>query len=191
MTFSTVEREKIYNSLMESCEEEWCADGYKKTKIDSLCLKAGISKGSFYLFFDSKEDIFCEVLLKKQKELTTIIKEELGKHPEKGDLARALKRTFRLYVKLPFLSEIESPDFLSFIAKIPENRLNELVNNSEFNFKKIIRSTNLKYKIDERKGLLALSLLFRSLPKDGGALLFDPFETVDFMIDSLVKDIFF
>lgn len=79
---------------------------------------------------------------------------------------------------------------MSFIAKAPKDRINGLMNDSEFNFKEIIRATNLKYKVDERKGLSALSLIFRSLPKND-ALLYDPFETTDFMIDSLVKNIFF
>lgn len=54
--------------------------GYKKTGVDELCRQAGISKGAFYLFYASKEALFCEVLCSVQeqmrKEASRILKEQ-------------------------------------------------------------------------------------------------------------------
>lgn len=114
MTFSTIEKENIYASLIESCEKEWCEVGYRKTKIDSLCFDAGISKGSFYLFFSSKEDIFCEVLLKKQQELTSLVKKELGANPKKEDLARGLKNCVPFVCKITVFDRNRKSRFYEF-----------------------------------------------------------------------------
>lgn len=49
-------------------KQSWTQYGYKKTSVDELCRQAGISKGAFYLFFESKEALFCEVLCSVQEQ---------------------------------------------------------------------------------------------------------------------------
>lgn len=61
-----LENERIYikQRLME--EARFCLDqfGVKKTTVDELVKRVGIPKGTFYLFYESKEllffDVFCE-----------------------------------------------------------------------------------------------------------------------------------
>lgn len=61
-SFSEREKEAIRKGLIAACQQSWAQYGYKKTSVDELCRQAGISKGAFYLFFPSKESLFCEVL---------------------------------------------------------------------------------------------------------------------------------
>ena len=60
--FTERERENIKRNLLKVGKESWTRYGCKKTSVDELCRQAGISKGAFYLFFESKEALFCEIL---------------------------------------------------------------------------------------------------------------------------------
>ena len=41
---------------------EFAANGYAATRLDDVARRAGISKGTIYLYFDSKEELFKEVV---------------------------------------------------------------------------------------------------------------------------------
>src|SRR6266487_2493101 len=43
--------------LMDAVRELIWAGSYGSTTIDQICAKAGVKKGSFYYFFDSKADV--------------------------------------------------------------------------------------------------------------------------------------
>ena len=48
--------------LMEAVKELIWTGSYGTTTIDQICEKAGVKKGSFYYFFDSKSDLATEAL---------------------------------------------------------------------------------------------------------------------------------
>jgi TetR/AcrR family transcriptional repressor of nem operon len=48
--------------LLARAKELFLARGYAATTVDAICEKAGLTKGSFYYFFDSKEDLAFAVL---------------------------------------------------------------------------------------------------------------------------------
>lgn len=60
------DRSKISrNNITESALFEFAENGYERTSIQKVCLRAEISKGGFYHHFNSKEDLFiscCEWL---------------------------------------------------------------------------------------------------------------------------------
>lgn len=50
-------KNKIYKTAIKLMEQK----GYNSMKIDDICSKAGVSVGSFYNYFKSKEDILIEI----------------------------------------------------------------------------------------------------------------------------------
>ena len=82
-SFTEREKENIKRSLQEACKQSWTQYGYKKTSVDDLCKQAGISKGAFYLFFESKEALFCEVLCFVQEQICNAASEVIEKHKDK------------------------------------------------------------------------------------------------------------
>ncbi len=46
------------NKLMEAAEELFTAKGFYQTSIADICKKAGTAVGTFYIYFDSKTDIY-------------------------------------------------------------------------------------------------------------------------------------
>lgn len=189
MTFSDIEKSNIKETLISSCEESWSRYGYKKTSIDELCAKAGISKGSFYLFYHSKEELFCDVMLKAQEKLIQLTKENLGPNPTKQDLATALKLVFREFSKLTFITETHTPDFIAFMNKLPKEKREEMEAHGNYDLRDVIRKTKLTYRIEEDKGLAALGVLFT--PRAEKECLFWNYLNVfDFMADTLIEEIF-
>lgn len=69
--FSEEERDAIKQRLLDAGEESWGRFGIKRTSVDDLARQVGISKGTFYLFFESKELFFMEVLDRCQARIAT------------------------------------------------------------------------------------------------------------------------
>ena len=63
--FTAVEKETIREKLMAAGRACFLRYGLKKTTIEDLTGPAGIAKASFYLFFDSKEQLFVEIFMEE------------------------------------------------------------------------------------------------------------------------------
>ncbi len=61
--FTEVEKEKIRERLFAAGRSCFTRYGLKKTTIDDLVKPAGIAKSSYYLFFESKESLYVELLM--------------------------------------------------------------------------------------------------------------------------------
>ena len=48
--------------ILAGAKDLFLARGYTATTVDAICEKAGLTKGSFYYFFESKEDLGLGVL---------------------------------------------------------------------------------------------------------------------------------
>lgn len=60
--FSEAERERIRERLLAEGRELFARYGLKKTTISDLTEPVGIANGTFYQFFDSKTDLYVEIL---------------------------------------------------------------------------------------------------------------------------------
>lgn len=64
--FSDVEREHIRHELLKQGYKLFVEQGLKKTSLEELTQAAGIAKSSFYRFFESKEDLYLEMLAQER-----------------------------------------------------------------------------------------------------------------------------
>ena len=62
MAFTDEQNEQIRNDLIRAARRCGITIGMRKTSVEQLTEAVGISKGSFYKFFDSKELLFFTVL---------------------------------------------------------------------------------------------------------------------------------
>lgn len=60
--FTDREKEKIRNALIKEGERLFSKYGLRKTTIKDITKAVGIAQGSFYIFFDSKEELYFEIL---------------------------------------------------------------------------------------------------------------------------------
>ena len=68
-TFTDKEREYIKKRLMEEAQDCLRLYGIRKTTVDELVKRVNRPKGTFYLFYDSKELLFYDVLCSVLDEL--------------------------------------------------------------------------------------------------------------------------
>ena len=188
-SFTEQEKNNIKEILIESCKSSWVKYGYKKTSIDELCEKAGISKGAFYIFYRSKEQLFCETIKVVQQNLYSLIEEILLEEQNKYGVVKALKAIYAEYDKSPFLYDTSSVDFTSFINKLSTEERQDIFFNSLKGTKQMFNKPFLSLLIEEDKALSVLSSLLNTIEhKD--KIIGDHHEVFNFMLDSLIEKIF-
>ncbi|MDE7285343.1 MAG: TetR/AcrR family transcriptional regulator [Lachnospiraceae bacterium] len=188
---SDADKERIRKKLKELCEECWIAQGYKKTSIKNLCEKAGISIGTFYTLYPTKEDLFFETIDNIQRRLTEKIFDINRNKRTKEGFAESMKELFKEYDSKPFLYNVNTPDFQSFITKLPEETIEKIKFDSFGFFRQAVHAANLNLKMEESKAYGILSALLSTInAKETLSVTCDYFAVFDFMVDNLVADIF-
>ncbi|WP_309123253.1 TetR/AcrR family transcriptional regulator [Paenibacillus sp.] len=71
--FSESEKEVIRSKLVAEGRELFAERGLQKTGVAEITSRAGIAQGTFYLFFDSKEALFFEILQREEENIRTAL----------------------------------------------------------------------------------------------------------------------
>lgn len=126
--FSDDEREKIINQLHMVGFDQFTTKGLRAVRIDDLCNMVGIAKGSFYLFFKSKEDLFMAIAERRDE----IHQENIRKLAESH---RGTSKEFveKLYIYMiegietdPLMDVMLRPgEFEYLMRKLPASRIAE------------------------------------------------------------------
>jgi len=188
-SFTETEKENIREKLIAECEKSWAKFGYKKTNLDDLCAKVGISKGAFYLFYRSKEELFCDIVDVIQKRLFLRIEETMAETPTKYGFAKALRLIYLEYDKGNLIFDFNTPDFMAFINKVPKEWLSKHQFNSLSNIQEIIKEYNLILKVEENKAVAVFDTLL-SINANKEHLIYDHFEVFEYMLDKMIEEIF-
>ena len=69
MTKRVLNKEKKRTDILDAAYELFTTLGFARTTILGIALKAGVGKGTFYLYFDSKEDVRDVLIARKSSEL--------------------------------------------------------------------------------------------------------------------------
>ncbi|MBA7625394.1 hypothetical protein ES703_32824 [subsurface metagenome] len=89
----TKEYHERKNELLNVTQELFFTKGYRQTPVDAIIKKVGVSKGTFYYYFKSKEDLMNTLV----KRMTNQILIEVKKITERTDLD-ALTKLNRAYI---------------------------------------------------------------------------------------------
>ncbi|MDD4371144.1 MAG: TetR/AcrR family transcriptional regulator [Anaerostipes sp.] len=186
--FSEREKETVKKSLQEACKQRWTQYGYKKTSVDELCKQVGISKGAFYLFFESKEALFCEVLCSVQEQICHSASEIINKRKNKYGIAEALKLIYREYDKNNFLYDSNSTDFTILTNKLSEEQSKKMEESNYRSKQLFLSQSDLKFKVDPDMAMSVIYSLIMNI-KNKDILLRNHMETFDFMVESLIDSL--
>lgn len=74
--------------IVDNATELFAAKGYHGTTIDEIVQATGIAKGTFYVYFDSKEEILVEVIKRLIENTLARIESKLGKGERKDLVSR-------------------------------------------------------------------------------------------------------
>lgn len=188
-SFTDQEKEHIRKHLQEACKQSWTQYGYKKTSVDELCKQVGISKGAFYLFYESKEALFCEVLCSVQEQIFITASEMIEKQKDKYGVAEALKFIYREYDKNNFLYNSESMDFTILMNKLSEEQVKKLEESNRMSQQLFLCKPYLKFKIGADMAMSVIYSLIINI-KNKDILPHDHMETFDFMVDHLIDSLY-
>ncbi len=99
-TFSESEKAMIKQRLMEEAKQCLTQYGVRKTTVDELVKRVHIPKGTFYLFYDSKELLFFDVLSAFHDEMNDKLLAELAAAKGGMDAVQLTELLFGLYSKV-------------------------------------------------------------------------------------------
>ena len=129
-------RQKVF----EVAISEFAANGYNATNINVIAQKAGISIGSMYSYFNSKEDLFLTIVDMGFSLLETVLKEVNAEEDNIFDAFEGLLRASQTYtLNYPELNQIYldlTTQGLSFMSEKLSHKLESIT--AEL-YRKIIR----------------------------------------------------
>lgn len=121
------EKEIVARELMEQGRRLFEKFGLQKTTVDEIAKAAGVSKGAFYLFHKSKEELYFAILESMEDELRERCYGNLS-HPgqsRRESFKEFLRASLRLLVETPLYGRIASEDLQVLTRKLPAGLLEE------------------------------------------------------------------
>ena len=123
--FAEHEKTIIRQQLHEKGQQLFALHGLKKTSVDDLVQAVGISKGAFYLFYASKEELLLEILEHIEVELqTSVLTYATRADGNARQHVRDLLHHFLLqWDAYPLLKHFGQDEYMLLARKVPADRL--------------------------------------------------------------------
>jgi len=186
--FNDDEKREIKQKLIEECKKSWSAHGYKKTSVAELCLKVGISTGAFYSFYNSKEDLFCDVMDDFRDGTRRMYDEVLSTPPKKSEIREALKRLYKEFAENDIITKRHGHDYQSLLNKVPKEWKKRHAQKGIDNLAATLFAPGVGLKIPEElaKGIVD-TLLLTVVNKDN---IKEHYEIFCILLDAVIDDIY-
>jgi len=196
-TFTDSEKEVIRKQLLEKGSHCFSRYGLRKTGIEDITKLAGIGKGTFYNFFNSKEDLFVEVLKNEVNIRRKFMDELLESDLSAPEYFKSLMKYAADYIETKrHIIEFYIYDAREILkVKLPKGKYEELVNDdigilASF-FKKLLSKKQFKkQKIEFFVGIIRAFCFVCYHNQDLGVANFDEFKNnfINMLADGLTRD---
>ena len=122
--FSDSEKELIRKRLLDHGYRLFSTYGLQKTNVEEIARAAGISKGAFYIFYQSKEELFMSVVEQMESRLRQGI---LASIDQPGPSPRArlyslFKGAFGMIKSMPIMQFLDRADFDLVLRRLPPGK---------------------------------------------------------------------
>lgn len=124
--FSKEEKDRIRDLFLKKSLPIFEKYGLKRTRIDDLTDAVGVAKGSFYSFFESKEELYLELLETIENDFKKKIFGEAGKEQSQDNkeyLTQILSEAFLTWDSYPLLKNVQASDYQYLARKLPPERI--------------------------------------------------------------------
>lgn len=127
-TFSESERAYIKNRLKDEARKCLAQYGIRKTTVDELVKRVNIPKGTFYLFYESKERLLFDVILQFNDEIQADLLREVSALKDVPSADVLTDILFRLYKRLDdsFLPRLMQDGEMEFFMRTLPPELSKL-----------------------------------------------------------------
>ena len=192
--FSEREKTLIRAQLLTKGRELFARQGIKKANVEDLTKAANISKGAFYQFYTSKEELFYEILGQFEDEYHASLLEAAAQ-PSAAARQRVkdvLTQAFTLWRTNPLFTNFNQEEFEYLARKLPEELLQANLNKDEIFVDRLLglwREQGLEINCEPALFLgLTRALFFMSLhERDLGPGVYP--EVIAFFIDAMAQQI--
>lgn len=160
--FTEKEKEIIRNTLIEKGRELFSIYGLRKTSITQLTKAADIAQGTFYSFFDSKEELYFEILELEEFKMEKQFSKDILKssHSAKEAIRNTIKFAFELLENNPFVRRIyDSSDYELMVRKLSSEKLENHRKNDTLRVLNIIMGMQQKNELIEARPEVISGLL--------------------------------
>lgn len=170
--WSKQEKEIIRKNLISESRKLFEKYGLQKTTVDEIVRAARISKGSFYLFYESKEELYFDVLETVEGEFREKMFENAlkpGKN-KRESFKSFLNQMIELLITMPLYKEINSSSYELLLQKLPEETLKKHIESDQEDISKYFhywmeQGWMRKVDMEALNGLL-LSLIYLVIHRD-------------------------
>ena len=165
--FSPQQRDAIREKLKESARKYAVSTGVKKTSLDMLTADAGISKSSFYKFYDSKELLFLEIAADWESQIIAAVNESLTKDAAAGldDKRRSANMVYTAFETIHNLGIIRflCEDLPELARFIPEEDARTHYLSSAQGIFDMLRRAKIHFSQSDETVLAAIRILYLSI----------------------------
>lgn len=165
--FSPQQRDAIREKLKESARKYAVSTGVKKTSLDMLTADAGISKSSFYKFYDSKELLFLEIAADWESQIIAAVNESLTKDAAAGldDKRRSANSVYAAFTTIHALSicNFLCDDLPELARFIPEEDARTHYLSSAQGIFDMLRRAKIHFSQSDEIVLAAIRILYLSI----------------------------
>ncbi len=139
--FSADERETIESRIRAAGREQFERVGLRKTTVSDLARAAGVAKGSFYLFYASKEALLSSILQEEETTLRREVQEQMARpyRSARDRFAHFLRLHFQSLDAHPLLRTLRDPGELEALFRhLPPDALEQAQANDDAFFMQFI-----------------------------------------------------
>ena len=145
MAFSDFETEQIRRALLREARRCAVTLGMRKTSVEQLTQAVGISKGSFYKFFASKELLFFALLEDIHTELYQVASAALREHQGLSPAERASAAILAVCSRMSDTGDIVfiENDVAALLSRLPEEVKAEYYHDDETHIRALLEENQL------------------------------------------------
>jgi len=99
-------REQREDRILDAAAELMLRWGYNKTTIDDIARLAGVAKGTIYLHWKTREDLFTALMRREYNRLARDIQQRIAGDPDGGTLHGMTKHSMLATMKNPLMKAV-------------------------------------------------------------------------------------
>lgn len=163
-SYSDQERAYIRKRLKEEAAACMGQYGIRRTTVDEIVKRVNIPKGTFYLFYQSKELLLFDVILEQHdlinQKLIQAVSEITGPSFSAEKLTDVIFRFFKMAEDLPVLKLLNSEEVELLARKLPEDVVAEHFGNDTDMVEQVLAMLPLKKDVDTKRVSAAFHAIY-------------------------------
>lgn len=91
------EKEQRRNDILDAAEKVFFSKGFNNTTMDEVAERVELSKGTLYLYFKNKEDLYFAIAQRSMSVLQSMFEDAVAKHGKGIEKVRAIGRAYHKF----------------------------------------------------------------------------------------------